>query len=183
MDGHGFLLIAALMAGLLPATQAAAQSISITATGTVPGSCSIAVASPFGNADLSAAGSVQATATVDCNTGFKLHATSSNGALVTATAVPANSVFVDRLGYGLTFSLTTDGNTNLSASCTSAHLGAGQSGCALSPGNDAGLSSGGRTAINRTASLGVSWAPPALPARLVAGSYSDTITFSIGAVP
>jgi spore coat protein U-like protein len=62
-------------------------------------------------------------------------------------------------------------------------LVAGQSSCALSPANSTGLSSGGKASLNKTATLTVAYTVPTLPTRLIAGSYSDTITLTITASP
>jgi hypothetical protein len=183
IGGQRFMLLAAMLTAACAASPAGAQSIEIVATGTIPGKCTVAVASPFGGANLSVAGSVQASASVDCNNRFKLNALSSNGALVTATVLPTGSSFVRRLDYSLALSFQNDAGVTISATCPSAELTTGRGDCALSPANSAGLSSGAATAINRIAGLTVSWAPPALPARLVAGSYSDTITLSIAVQP
>ncbi|MFC4594398.1 hypothetical protein [Sphingobium tyrosinilyticum] len=158
---------------------AKAQSLTITATGTIVGGCGITVGSNFGPANLSAGGNVTGTATVNCNAGFKINATSANGAIKTNTVAPAN--FTNAVPYSLAMTVPLDVGGNVSATCNSSELVAGQSGCALSPGNSAGLSSNGKTANNKTATLTASWSLPA--PRLIAGTYSDTITVSIASVP
>ena len=158
---------------------AKADSLTITATGTIVGGCGITVASNFGPATLSAGGNVTGTATVNCNAGFKINATSANGAIKTSTVAPAN--FTNTVPYSLAMAVPLDDGGNVSATCSSAQLVAGQSGCALSPANSSGLSSGGKTANNKTATLTATWSLPAQ--RLIAGSYSDTITVSIASVP
>jgi hypothetical protein len=167
--------------GLLScASPAPAQVVSVTANWTVASSCSIAGASISG-ANLAASGSQSASSTVNCNSGFKINATSAKGALKSTTVAPTN--FSNVLPYTLTVAVPVDGTpaSTPSASCASSLLMSG-SGCTLAP-SGAGLSSGGRTAMGQTATLTVAWTIPTLPTRLIAGSYSDTITLSIATVP
>jgi hypothetical protein len=168
------------LAGTQPAH---ADVLTVTATGTIGTACSIAVASPFSSPDLSASGSVGATATVNCNTGFKVNATSANGAIKTATTAPTS--FTNTLPYNFTFSVPLEsGSPNpISATCASTALVAGQSSCALSPANGTGLSSSGRASIGKTATLTLAYTVPTLPTRLIAGSYTDTITLTVATVP
>ena len=162
---------------LAPAATAQSASLAIHATGTIPSACSIAVASGFpGNINFASPGSAPATATVNCSQAFKLNAQSANGG-VTTPAVSAG--FASSLDYALNLDVALDSAADVSASCNASTLTAGMAGCALSPAG-AGLSSGGKTATNKTATLTISWTPPTSP-RLVAGNYSDTITLSIAA--
>ena len=161
------------------ATIAAAQSTSLAihATGTIPSACSIAVASAFpANLNFATSGNAPATATVNCSQAFKLNAQSSNGGVTTPTVATG---FSSNLDYALNVDVALDNAADVSASCNASTLQSGMGGCALSPAG-AGLSSGGKTATNKTATLTISWTPPASP-RLVAGNYSDTITLSIAA--
>lgn len=175
------LLLGGGAAAVLAASPAVAQSFAIIAKGTVGSSCSVAVAAPFGAANFAVSGSVSATAIVNCNTGFTIKATSANGAAKNSR--PATTGFINNEPYTLQMSVPTDsGMTLTSAVCASAQLLAGQSSCTLSPAG-AGLSSAGKTAIGETATLTAAWIAPALPTRLVAGSYSDTITISIASAP
>ena len=166
------------------ASRARADALTVNATGTIGTSCSIALASAFSAPNLSTSNSVGATATVNCNTGFKVNATSANGAIKSTTAPPVN--FTNTVPYNLTLSVPLEsGSPNpMSATCASSALVSGQSSCALSPANGTGLSSSGRASINKTATLTLAYTVPTLPAtRLIAGSYSDTITLTVAAVP
>lgn len=174
-------MVAAIAVAFAAAGPAAADRLVVTAQGNVASSCSIAKASDFGAVNLAAGGSTQATATVNCNTGFRINAQSTNGALKSGTTAAAS--FVNSNSYTLAVSVPVESGAPAAASCGSATLLAGQAGCALSPANTTGLSSGGRPAIGRTATLTLSWTPPTLPARLMAGQYSDTITVTIATVP
>ena len=176
-----FAITCAVAAGWLATAPAAyADTVNITTTGQIASSCTVAAASTFPAANLSANGSVAASASVSCNTGFVVKATSTNGAIKSATAAPTN--FTNSLDYTLTLSLPLDSGATATATCAAALLKAGQTTCALSPAGT-GLSSSGATAIGKTASLTAQWTVPALPTRLVAGSYSDTIVISIAAAP
>jgi len=158
---------------------APAQSLVVVASGTIAPACTIAVGTAFPSANLAANGSVGATANVNCNSKFRLNATSAKGAIATTTAAPAN--FTNTVAYSLTVSVPTDPSGTATATCPSAQLVAGQAACALSPSNTTGLSSGTVSTFSKIASLTAAWTLPA--PRLVAGSYSDTITLSIATVP
>lgn len=171
-----------LALALLPsAHEARADVLSISASGTIGTSCSITPSAPFSTPNLSNSGNVPAQATVNCNSGFKVNALSANGAIKNVTAAPSG--FANALPYNLTLSVPLETGGPVSATCASSSLVSGQSGCALSPANATGLSSGGKASLNKTANLTVAWTVPALPTRLLAGSYSDTITLTVTAVP
>lgn len=171
-----FLVLFAI-AGTQPA--AAQAVLSVTATGTIPSACTLALASNFPSSlDLASSGTSNATATVNCAQGFKINAQSANGAIQSSASASAN--FTNSLPYSLTLSVPVESGTPnpISATCASSSLSAGQSSCALSPAG-AGLSSSGRASIDRTATLTIAWTLPALPTHLAAGRYSDTITLTI----
>lgn len=160
---------------------AAAQTVTVNASWRVMPLCTVAAASAFPIADLGEAGNRSATATVTCNKSFKISASSANGAIRTSGAAPAG--FANALPYTLRIDVPLDDGSRISASCTSPTLVAGQSACPLSPANGTGLTSAGRIATSQAATLTVSWSAVALPTRLIAGSYADTITLSIATVP
>lgn len=160
---------------------AAAADVSITATATIAAACSLTAGTGFGAANLGSSSSVTATATVNCNTRYRLKAQSANGGFKSATAAPAPS-FTNQLAYTLNISVPLDnGGGTVAGSCASANLVAGSASCQMSPANT-GLSSGSGTSTGQTASLSVSWTAPTSP-RLIAGSYTDTITITIAAQP
>jgi len=173
------LLGVGVICALQASAPARADSLTITASGTIQPSCSVAVQAAFQSADFTASGSSTAQALVNCNGGFRINVTSANGAAKTTNQ--ASSGFTNALSYTLGLSVPLDDSSTASAICTSASLVAGQSTCALSPGNATGLSSGGKTAMGKVATLTASWVLPAQ--KLVAGSYSDTLTVSIASVP
>jgi len=164
---------------LLAAAPGRADTVAITASGTIQPRCGVSVQQAFSSADFSTSGSSVAQALVDCNTGFRINITSANGAAKTTNQ--ASSGFTNSLPYSLKLSVPLDSGSPVEATCTSGTLMSGQASCALSPNNASGLSSGGKSAINQIATLTASWAPPFQ--KLVAGSYSDTLTVSIASVP
>jgi len=158
------------------AVSASAAVVIVTAQGTIQSSCGIALQSAFGSANLNGDGSVSGSALVNCNAPYRLRASSSNGALTTPTAAPAQ--FSNSLAYNLTAAVPLDAGGQVSATCASSTLTAGSSSCALSPASATGLSSGTGTSNSKVASLSVQWTLPTAT-RLIAGSYSDVITITI----
>jgi hypothetical protein len=169
-------------ASLSPATPASAQAeVKVTAKGTVAPSCSMSATQQFGSQNLNVAGIATARAQINCNQFFKINATSQNGAIKSSVAIA--SPFTNTLSYTLKADVALDDGSIRSATCASQQLVAGQTSCALSPANGAGLTSNGQIATNRTTTLTISWTPPASPNFLKPGSYSDSITLTIAAVP
>ena len=157
---------------LVCAAPAHADSISIVASGTIPSGCTVGKTSDFGTAILTASGTVTAGALVDCNTPFVIRSTSAKGAIKNAAAAPTG--FANSVPYGYALSVGVQGNGGpATVGCTSALMLA----------NNCILSSGSKTANNKAGTLTVNWTPPTSPTKLVAGSYSDTITLSIAPAP
>jgi hypothetical protein len=171
----------AILPWLVSAAPVYADVLTINASGTIGTSCTVAATTQFSSPNLNANGTVGGQATVSCNTGFKVNALSANGAMKNNAAAAASFTNVQPYNFTLSVPLETGGP--VSATCASSALVAGQASCALSPANGAGLSSGGKASINKLASLTVAWTIPALPTRLMAGSYSDTITLTIAPSP
>lgn len=167
-----FLSLAALAA----APAAHADTLTVTAKGTIQPTCSMSATQQFSAADFTASGSATAKTSITCNQFFKMNATSANG--LVKTSAPSTNGFGNTLPYSLKADLTLDGGST-SATCASSTLLAGQSSCALSPANSTGLTSNGQIATNKTTNLTVSWGS----ALLVPGSYSDTLTLTIAVVP
>lgn len=157
---------------------AEADSVAIPVSGTIVGGCGLTLASNFAAASLASSGSTQATASVDCNTAFTIHATSSNGTLKNVRTAPTG--FANVQPYSLTFTVPLNAGGSASATCPAASLVAGQASCSLSPAA-AGLASGTSSATAKTATLTAQWVLGA--ARLLAGAYQDTLTISIAAQP
>lgn len=174
--GVGAVLFLAWAAIAAPAP--AQTIVNVTAQGTIQSSCGLTVQSAFGAANLNADGSVNASASVNCNTPYRIRATSANGALKSATLAPA--LFSNRLDYSLSVTVPLDAGGQISATCGSATLVSGASSCALSPASASGLSSGTGASTSKTAALALQWTLPTAT-RLVAGSYADTITITITA--
>ena len=157
---------------------AEADSVTLPVSGTIVGGCGLTLASNFAAASLATSNSTQATASVDCNTVFTIHAMSSNGTLKNVKS--ATTGFVNVQPYSLTFSVPLNAGGSAAATCPAASLVAGQASCVLSPAA-AGLSSGTSTATAKTATLTAQWVLGTT--RLIAGAYQDTLTISIAAQP
>lgn len=168
----GMGTLGAFAAAATPAW-ADSHTIEIRAVGQIPPVCTVTRLSSFGEGDFGVGGELTATAGVNCNLGFALKATSENGAVVNSK--PAPSGFINVLPYMFSINLPLDQGGVLSAACAAADMKFGQSGCTLAVGN--GLSSGGESAIDGTASLKATWTAPA--GNPLAGTYSDTITISV----
>jgi hypothetical protein len=166
------------LAGVQPVN---ADTLTVTAKGTVAPTCSLSATQQFPASDLGTAGSATAKANVNCNQLFKINATSANGTI--KSSVAASAPYTNTLPYNLEADVALDDGSIRTATCASSTLVAGQSGCALSPANGTGLTSNGQIATNKTTTLTISWTTPAAPNLLKAGSYSDTITLTIASVP
>ena len=171
------IAVAALAASAFGATPAAANTLTITAQGTVPASCGLAASSTFGSANLNASGSVSATAQVNCNTPFRIRAVAAQGVMKNPNSAPA--FFGNSQAYNLTVTVPLDSGSQVAATCPSSSLIAGSSSCTLSPASASGLSSGNGTSMGKAATLAVQWTLGGTP--LLAGTYSDTITVTIAA--
>lgn len=174
-------LVCAVSAFALVPEESWAQTtqLQVTAKGNIPGSCSFTPTGNFPARDMSAPGSQSATTTaaLSCNQPFKINVASTNGALL-GDRTAANG-FSNRQDYALTLSFGIDGSaTPQSATCASAQLVTGQTGCSLSPGNVTGLTSSNSIATNKTATLTVEWTV-ASTARLMAGNYSDQLRVTV----
>lgn len=171
--------VSCIAAALVSFPAARADTIKVRASGTVLGTCTVVLASGFPtSSNLAISGNAQAQATVNCNTGFVIKATSASGA-ITSTSHTATG-FTNTVPYSLAFNSPTDSGIMIGGPCASATLVAGQAGCVLSPAGS-GLSSNGALATGKTATLTLSWTPPVQ--KLVAGTYTDVITLSIAAAP
>ena len=162
-----------LVAMAAATTPARAESVVVHATGTIQASCGVSLKTGFGAGNFSAAGQSTAEATVNCNTGFAIKATSQNGAVRNTTPPPAG--FVNTLPYNVALSLPLDQGGTLSGTCAASAMTTAQTSCPMATGD--GLVSSGKTATGRVATLTASWTTPA--AQPVSGSYSDVITVSV----
>ena len=105
-----------------------------------------------------------------CNTPFTYQLSSDNGAM-RHESLSASSGFAADFPYNAALNILTDGGATLTLDCASAQLGEPVGACAGT--------SDDQTAIEKQATLTVSWGP--LEERLVAGRYSDDlhIAFSV----
>ena len=175
-----WLLGAGAAAASSPTTQVGdPQAVTIDVTGTVAERCGFSTppTSQAALGDLTSPGTLSLPFTVDCNTPFRIRAMSSNGGLKTHS--PGAAGFTNTLDYNLQLQLSTDAGA-LSATCDAGALAGGGGDCAYY-GNCAGqgLSSGEGVALKAPAALKFDWTPP--PKRLVAGTYTDTVTIVVEA--
>lgn len=163
------------LAALAPSQALAGSVLTVTAKGTIPTSCSVASAGNFANvADFTQSGQRTASVTVSCNQGFTITAKSAKGAIKTAATLPAGPAYSNTLPYTFKLDVALDSGSVSIPSCASATMAG--AGCSVS--------SGGISAIGRTAGLTVNWISPLPTApRLIAGSYGDTISLSIAPTP
>ena len=130
--------------------------------------------------DLSQGGSLELDFKLDCNSGFAVGVSSSNGGLKRTGEDIGVSGFVTALDYDIGLAYQTDLGT-VSAHCPASSLSAGSPTCTFySASASQGLSSGDGVAVDEPGSLTLRWQPPS-HARLVAGNYKDTITITVGA--
>lgn len=147
----------------------AQDQLIVQVSGVIEQSCSISVGNGFGAVNLESSGRAQATANVDCNTGFEIDARSDAGGFV--PDFKASGGFDASLPYVFDFDLPLENGNSLRKNCTSSEM---KSRACL-------MASGGSAAIGKTGRLLVSWNP--LGSVLAPGSYSDTITLFIAARP
>lgn len=159
----------------LPAMASGSDSASITVTGTIERSCSIAMAaSSLDLGDVVAAGTISANVAFNCNTPFVVHLMSDGGALVHNGAREVAG-FETIIPYTASLNLPfDDGGVGAINACASAALLAGAS-CGS-------LNSATHTAIRQTAALSLQWLAQAATPRL-AGRYQDVIRISVEFAP
>lgn len=174
---RSILLLAGLGAGV--PNSAWADTIAIPARGTVVPACRIFNSGNFPALNIAAPGTGSAQATVHCNTPFVVRVQSDRGQLQNLLTAPQGTT--NALPYSLAANLPLDSGTSVSATCSSASLRTGQSGCALSPAG-AGLSTGASPAWNKVMALTITWGVSATPL-MTNGKYVDRLTVSIGAQP
>lgn len=146
-----------------------------------------------GEGGTSAEGNLEASETltlnfdIDCNTPFRIGVSSENGGLRLASANERDDN-VDAQGFSILkryrvgLEVETDNGTLDGGTCRSDELTSREGDCEFygdRPGR--GLSSGRRTAIDRTGTLTVSWnAGDGDNRRRAAGRYQDTLTVVVG---
>jgi spore coat protein U-like protein len=165
------------------------DSLSIAVTATIAPKCGIG---PSGAAagsvpDLEQAQTLNFDFKLDCNSPFAIGVSSQHGALRLKSTQNLNAG-TDSQGFSLekeyqvALSVQTDAGSLEGGSCGSKALKDGTGSCSfygVSPGS--GLSSGQRTAIDRTGTITVSWpASSGSDPRRAAGEYQDTITIVVG---
>jgi hypothetical protein len=132
--------------------------------------------------DLLQGGSLELDFRLDCNSGFAVGISSSNGGLKRNTAGEDLHVagFATSLDYDVGLAYQTDLGT-VSGHCPASSLASSSPACAFyGAGASQGLASRNGVAVDAPGSLTLTWQPPS-HARLIAGSYKDTITITVGA--
>ncbi|WP_374613043.1 hypothetical protein [Sphingorhabdus sp.] len=155
---------------VLPYGCAYAQNqLTVEVAGMIEQACSISVGNAFGAVNLERSGSAQATANVDCNTGFEIDARSDAGGFAANFRTPNG--FDASLPYAFDFALPLENGSTMRKNCTSSEM---KSRACL-------MGSGGAASIGQTGRLLLSW--NTLGTLLAPGNYSDTITLFIAARP
>ena len=155
------------------------QTLTVDVTGEVAGRCGFSTppADQPVLGDLATAGSLTLNFAVDCNTPFRVRAVSANGGLKTSSAT--GDGFTNLLDYSLRLQLGTDAG-GLDATCNADALVSAAGGCPYyGAAAGEGLSSGQGVSLNSSGALKFDWTTA--PRRLVAGTYSDTVTIVVEA--
>ena len=165
------VLLAGVLASAAP-VPALAQDASLTVdvNVAVAPSCSITSATPsLDLGELSKPGSASLSFSFSCNSHFQFILSSRHGGLRHYTRTPVSPPFVSLVPYAVSYSIGTSSGL-LSGACSSSSMAQGASGCKGASNRDA-------TAINQGVTLSLSWG---LSGQYpVAGTYADTLTFSV----
>ena len=106
---------------VLPYGCAYAQNqLTVEVAGTIEQACSISVGNAFGAVSLERSGSAQATANVDCNTGFEIDARSDAGGFAAKFRTPNG--FDASLPYAFDFALPLENGSTMRKNCTSSEM-------------------------------------------------------------
>lgn len=144
---------------------------------------------PIQSAELDRPQTMNFQFSVDCNAPFVIGVSSQHGGMRLSTATnnqdPTDAEgFAVEKAYDVALSVSTDDGVLDAGACNSQALTGRGEGCAFFGAvAGEGMSSGGRTAINREGRLAVSWAEADAGPRLAAGTFQDTITVVIGVRP
>ena len=120
--------------------------------------------------DSDASGEKRLDFQISCNAPFAYGLSSEGGAMGRDDGAEGAGGFLTQFPYRAALTILMDDGTSLTTTCQSQELGALPGLCQWQ--------SGERTAIDRAASLTVSWGP--IEGRLAAGRYSGSLQISLG---
>jgi hypothetical protein len=172
------LLTGSAAAGILAGGSFAANKVTVTLQGTITPECAITgnnTASPD-IGDITKPGSKETNFTVNCNTPFRYRLTSLNGGFqheAAGAGAGAAKGFTTSVPYNVAVVIPTD-DIPIRDTCGSASIKAGQITCPFSDSRNG-------IAIDATARVTMAWTPPR--EALLAGQYSDRLTFTVEAKP
>ncbi len=154
----------------------AATKVSVALEGRITAECSVSgaasVAAGVEVGDITKPGSKEVAYAINCNTPFKYSLVSQHGALQhEAAKVPAG--FAARVPYRVAVHIPTD-DVTISDACDSASIQAGQVTCRFSDSRNG-------IAIDRQAKVTMAWVGETIT--LLAGDYSDRLTFTVEVKP
>jgi hypothetical protein len=151
-----------------------ADSVKIEVTGNLVAACASATSTATLNAgDVTKAGSLSYSFTVDCNAPFKYSMQSDNGALRLVNAPAAASKATVEIPYNVHINIPLTFGGAINDTCTSTSIKQGAASCQFS-------NSGQKVAINQQATAGISWSASG---PLAAGQYQDRLTVTVSVQP
>jgi hypothetical protein len=149
---------------------AAADQVKIEVTGNIVPACSSATSTTTLDAgDVTKAGSVRYSFTVDCNAPFKYTMQSDNGALRLVHAPASAARASVEVPYTVHLHIPLNGGA-IDDTCASASIKQGAISCKFTD-------SGGKVAITQRATADISWDSP--QGLLMGGDYIDRVTVSV----
>lgn len=187
-QGIGLTVNAAFLGILTTLSTATAHartdSVDIDIAATIKARCGFHAGTPVSvdaPRDLEIAARLSVAVGLDCNTPYAIGVTSEHGALINTDASDDGSGYAFRKGYRVSVALETDRGTVRSEPCSSAALVVGGECPFASSVSGKGLGSGRGISVNRNAIITVDWpSQTALPRRLAAGRYQDTLILVVG---
>ena len=173
--------------GILAANVVCAQDgpITVEVIGEVSTRCGFASSEPVAQLptrDLEQGARFDIRIGLDCNTPYAFGVVATHGLLTNQTAQPnASSGYAYSKPYSVSVALQTNRGTVRSDACMSGDLVPGGSCAFAAAAAGSGLSSGDGISIDQDAVLTVEWGDQsAMPNRLAAGDYQDTLTMVVG---
>ena len=174
-----------ILATLCTATaHARSDSVDIDIAATIRARCGFHAGTPASvdaPRDLETAAHLSVAVGLDCNTPYAIGVTSEHGALINTDASDDGSGYAFRKRYNVSVALETDRGMVRSEPCNSDALVAGGDCSFASSVSGRGFGSGRGISVGRNAIITVDWpSQTALPRRLAAGRYQDTLILVVG---